>query len=307
MTSTQFTAHHRSVSVLGLGRMGTALTGALLDAGHPTTVWNRTPARTAAPVARGASPAATAGRAIEASSLVITCLLDYGNVRAVLEPHAAALAGRTLVNLTTGTPDDAAALAGWATAAGIRYLDGAMMAVPQTVATPSAFFVYSGSEPAFREHRPILDRLATSHYVGPDPSSAELWDMALLSAGYAALTGFLHGVALVGTTEVPPTSFLPLAAQWLHGMVDFMPELAREVEAGDYSAPTSPVDMNHAAVAGLIRASEQRGVDAGVHGPLLALLERRIAEGHPGDSFASIVEALTPDRRPAPGDGPGRP
>lgn len=32
------------VTVLGLGPMGAALASAFLAAGHPTTVWNRTPA-----------------------------------------------------------------------------------------------------------------------------------------------------------------------------------------------------------------------------------------------------------------------
>ncbi|MFC7545252.1 NAD(P)-dependent oxidoreductase [Plantactinospora sp. GCM10030261] len=292
-----------AVSVLGLGRMGTALATALLDAGHQTTVWNRTAAKGSALAARGAVPAGTVGDAVQSAPLIITCLLSYDNVRAVLEPNSDALAGRTLVNLTTGTPDDAAAVADWATAAGIDYLDGAMMAVPQTVGTPGAFFLYSGSESAFQTHRRTLDRLATSHYVGRDPAAAELWDMALLSTGYAALTGFLHGVALLRTLDVPPTRFLPLAVQWLDGMAHFMPELADEIEKSDYSTPVSPVDMNRAAVDNLIRISTERGVDARVHGPLLDLLERRIADGHPTDSFASIVEVLAsvvshPERRP---------
>ncbi|MER6985206.1 NAD(P)-binding domain-containing protein, partial [Streptomyces carpinensis] len=37
--------HPTPVSVLGLGPMGTALASAFLAAGHPLTVWNRTPGR----------------------------------------------------------------------------------------------------------------------------------------------------------------------------------------------------------------------------------------------------------------------
>ena len=33
------------VTVLGLGLMGTALATALIKAGHPTSVWNRTTAK----------------------------------------------------------------------------------------------------------------------------------------------------------------------------------------------------------------------------------------------------------------------
>lgn len=35
------------VTVLGLGPMGRALASAFLAAGHPVTVWNRTPGRAA--------------------------------------------------------------------------------------------------------------------------------------------------------------------------------------------------------------------------------------------------------------------
>ncbi|MFD4375859.1 NAD(P)-binding domain-containing protein, partial [Streptomyces sp. NPDC058527] len=54
------------VTVIGLGSMGSALAAAFLAAGHPTTVWNRTPER-AAPRpgggAPGAAPPAAAGAA----------------------------------------------------------------------------------------------------------------------------------------------------------------------------------------------------------------------------------------------------
>ncbi|GGM43756.1 3-hydroxyisobutyrate dehydrogenase [Micromonospora sonchi] len=282
----------RPVTVLGLGRMGSALAGALLDAGSRTVVWNRTADKAEALAARAAVPAGSAAEAIQASPLVIVCLLDYDNVRAVLEPNADVLADRTLVNLTTGTPEQASALADWAGTHGAHYLDGAMMAVPQTVGTPEAFFLYSGSSEAFDAHRPTLDHLAASHYLGSDPSVAELWDSALLGSGYAALTGFLHSVALLDTAGVAPTRFLPLATQWLNGMLAFMPDLAQEIEAGDYSKGVSPVDMNRAAVHNISQISTRHGVDADVHAPLLALLDRRIADGHPADSFASIVEVL---------------
>ena len=48
------TANVRSLGWLGTGRMGAALAGRLLEAGERVTVWNRTPAKTAPLVCRGA-------------------------------------------------------------------------------------------------------------------------------------------------------------------------------------------------------------------------------------------------------------
>ncbi|MFD0855163.1 NAD(P)-binding domain-containing protein, partial [Actinomadura adrarensis] len=39
------TSEKKSLTLLGLGDMGAALARAWLAAGHPLTVWNRTPAR----------------------------------------------------------------------------------------------------------------------------------------------------------------------------------------------------------------------------------------------------------------------
>ncbi|GIJ48162.1 3-hydroxyisobutyrate dehydrogenase [Virgisporangium aliadipatigenens] len=272
--------------------MGTALAGALLSAGYRTTVWNRTPGRSADLVARGAAEAESATAAVLASPLVLVTLLDYDGVAELLTRTAQALPGRTVVNLTTGTPDQARAMAARWEERGARYVDGAMMAVPQTVATPEAFFLYSGSREGFESHRHVLDRLAAGHYLGPDPAAAELWDTALLGSGYAALTGFLHGAALLDTVGVPAARFVPLVTQWLEGIAAFMTDLATEIDSGAYAESFSPVGMNRIAVANIVGVSRSQGVDAEVHAPLRALLDRRVADGHGDDSFASLFELL---------------
>ena len=118
------------VSVLGLGAMGSALAAALVKAGHATTVWNRSAGKADNLVAQGAQAAATAGDAVRASRLVIACLLDHASVHEVLDPLSDELAGRTLINVTTTSPEQSRELAAWAADAGVAYLDGGIMAVP---------------------------------------------------------------------------------------------------------------------------------------------------------------------------------
>lgn len=175
MTTRQLVDGDRpGVTVLGLGRMGGALASALLAAGYRTTVWNRTAGKADDLVGQGAVRADTVTDAVLASPVVIACVLDYDGVHEMLDASADALSGRALVNLTTGTPDEARAMAAWVAKHGAEYLDGAMMAVPQTVATPDGFFLYSGSKDVFDVHRQALDALASSHYLGADPAAAEL-------------------------------------------------------------------------------------------------------------------------------------
>ncbi|MEU5400699.1 NAD(P)-binding domain-containing protein [Streptomyces sp. NPDC005963] len=280
------------VTVIGLGRMGTPIAVAFLNAGYSVTVWNRTAERAEPLVARGAVVAATVADAVAASRLVIAPLLDHEAVRQALAPAVTALRGRTLVNLANTTPDQARELAAWAVGHGADHLDGAMMALPQTVATPSGFFLYSGSPDAFAAFRPELEVMAPAHYFGADPGAAEIHDLAVLGTGYAALAGFLHAAALLDSVGTGPDVFAPLAARWLHGMADFLPELAREAGSGAYAEGVSTVDLNRAAVSNLVDLSSTQGIAADVHAPLKALLDRRAADGHGQDSFSSLFELL---------------
>jgi 3-hydroxyisobutyrate dehydrogenase-like beta-hydroxyacid dehydrogenase len=273
--------------------MGRPIADAFLDAGYPTTVWNRTAEKADALIARGAVRAVTVAEAVTAGPLVITPLLDHEAVRQTLEPVGAALRGRALVNLANATPDQARELAAWAAGHGADYLDGAMMALPETVATPEGFFLYGGSRTAFTTYRHELEVMAPAHYFGPDPGAAEIHSLALLGTGYAALTGFLHAAALLDSTGgTTPEELAPLAARWLSAMTKFVPELAREAGSGRYGGGVSTVDLNRAAVDSLIHLSRAGGVATDVHEPLKALLDRRSADGHGQDSFSSVFELL---------------
>ncbi|MFG3258910.1 NAD(P)-dependent oxidoreductase [Streptomyces sp. NPDC048172] len=289
------------VTVLGLGRMGGRIASAFLTAGYRTTVWNRTAAKADALVAQGALRASTAAEAVAAGPLVIAPLLDHTAVRQALGPAAAALRGRTVVNLANSTPEHARELAGWAAGHGADYLDGAMMALPETVATPEGFFLYGGSQRAFTTYRRELEVMAPAHYFGTDPGSAEIHDLALLGTGYAALTGFLHAAALLGPVGTAPEAFAPLAARWLRGMAEFLPELAREAGEASYTDGVSTVDLNRAGVDSLLQLSRASGIATDVHEPLKALLDRRSADGHGQDSFSSVFELLRARGRLRPG------
>jgi 3-hydroxyisobutyrate dehydrogenase-like beta-hydroxyacid dehydrogenase len=102
-----------AVTVVSLGAMGTALAEAVLDAGHPTTVWNRSAAKADPLVPNGAVWADTPAEAIATSRLVIVCLLDYWSVHDVLGANVDALPGGVLVYTTNGTPGQAREMAAW--------------------------------------------------------------------------------------------------------------------------------------------------------------------------------------------------
>lgn len=102
------------VTVIGLGRMGQALAGAFLKAGHPTTVWNRTTSKADQLVAEGARLAPTVGDALKAGSLTIICVTDYQAMHELLGASDVELGGTMLINLTSGDSAQAREAAQWA-------------------------------------------------------------------------------------------------------------------------------------------------------------------------------------------------
>ena len=87
MTESLDPATRPRVAWLGLGRMGTAMAGRLLDAGFPLAVWNRTPAKADGLVARGATRIDRIEDAVE-SDVIFSMVLDDS----ALDDLAAALA-----------------------------------------------------------------------------------------------------------------------------------------------------------------------------------------------------------------------
>ncbi|MEU6076757.1 NAD(P)-dependent oxidoreductase [Micromonospora sp. NPDC047074] len=279
------------VSVLGLGAMGSALAAALVTAGHETTVWNRSAGRADALAAQGAHVAATAGDAVRASRLVIACLLDHASVHEVLDPLAGDLAGRTLVNVTTTSPEQSRELASWAAEAGVTYLDGGIMAVPDMVGQPGASILYSGSADAFQQHQPLLDRWGTSAYLGEEPGLASLYDLALLAGMYVMFAGFLHGAAMVAPAGVTAGRFATMATPWLTAMTGAFHEYAEVIDSGDYTG-AGQQSLEFSDLGDILDASAAQGVSTEVVDMVQRLLRRQIDAGHGKEGFARIIESI---------------
>ncbi|NUP18020.1 MAG: NAD(P)-dependent oxidoreductase [Streptomyces sp.] len=281
------------LSLLGTGAMGTALARAWLAAGHPVTVWNRTPARAEPLAADGATVAASAAEAVAANRLVIACLLDDASVGEALED--ADLTGCDLVDLTTGTPAQGRARAAWAEARGARFLDAGIMAVPPMIgaAESGAYVFYSGSPGLFEEHGGTLAVPAGTRYVGADPGFAALHDVALLSAMSGMFAGILHAFALIRREDIAPKDFAPLLVSWLGAMAPSALKAAEQVRSGDYGGDVvSSLAMQVAGNATLLATAEEQGVSPELLTPYMSLLERWLAEGHGDEDTTGAVQLL---------------
>ncbi|MEU4270695.1 NAD(P)-binding domain-containing protein [Streptomyces sp. NPDC026092] len=289
-------SNNPSVSVIGLGLMGQALAATLLRNGHPTTVWNRSADKADALVSEGAKLAGSAADAVAASEVVIVCVSTYEVTRGLIEPLATQLSGKTLINLTTGTPDDARSTAAWAAEHGIAYLDGAIMAIPPLVGTPQGQFFYGGKKEVFDANVALLKELGgASVHVSEDPGVALIFDLALLSVLYAAGQGWGHAHALVKTAGISAQEFQPHIDTWVRYVVSAAiasQDQARVIDEGDYATGISNVRTNQLALGHILQASRELGVDASWLEPVKNTADELVAEGFGDDSFARTFEKV---------------
>lgn len=278
----------RVTTFLGLGEMGAALASAALPHESGTIVWNRTPKPF-----EGATVAGTVEAAVAGSDVIVACLFDRTSVHDVLDPVADGLKGRTLINLTTTTPNEARELAAWAAGHGVTYLDGAVMAVPSMISGPDAAIFYSGDRSAFDAHRALLDRWGTGTFFGTDAGAAALRDMAMLTGMYTMFAGFLHGAAMVAADGGSATEFARMQAPFLAAMTNSLAGYASTVDSGDYAGPgQQSLAFTETALSALRRATVEQGVDDRVLKPVHELVLRQIGAGHGAHGTARMFESL---------------
>lgn len=285
-----------SLTLLGLGDMGTALARTWLAAGHRLTVWNRTAAKAEPLAARGAVVAATPAEAVAASRLVVVCLLDDSTVGSALD--GIDLTGKDLVNLTTGTPAEGRARAAWAEERGARFVDGGIMATPTMIGAPESggYVFYSGSRGLFDTHRAVLEVPAGARFVGEDPGHAALHDVALLSAMWGMFAGISQAYALIEGEDIAPKDLAPLLSEWLGAMGFFVGNAAERLTSRDFtSGVVSNLAMQVTGTGTMLRTAEEQGVSTELISPYVDLLRRRLAAdpaAHGGEDTTGAILLL---------------
>lgn len=277
-----------NVTVIGLGQMGQALAGALLRAGLWVTVWNRTEAKAADLRAGGAQWAPTPAEAVAASDVTLINVVDHTALDALVTAAGPAVVGRTIVSLTSDTPDAARRTAELVSAAGGRYLDGTIMTPTQTIGTPDGSILCAGPRELFDERLALLTVLGTPTWLSEDHGRAAAFDVALLNLFWTTVSGFLNALKVADANGIGATELLPQALGIVNILPPILTEVAERIRDDRHNDADSPIVSVAASLRHLIAASADAGVDAAALTTLQRTADAVVADGRGQDEISRL-------------------
>jgi PhzF family phenazine biosynthesis protein len=303
--------------VLGLGKMGSAMALRLRDHGHAVSIWNRSIGKAHAvsseDLAGHCTVHASPLEAVGASSAESAVLLSLASTQACLDVIGqihSSLRNRTVVNLTSGNPDEARQIATALSAPelGVKaYVDGAYCGPPKSVRAGTGVLFLSSSNKADVERlRPMLSLLGEAVFCGGLGSSRAI-DYAVVDMALVCYKSFISNVEMV---EREGGDFgrlyehvgkrlatVPAALEGLHA------RMKDRSDEGYVANQVVSLETLHGFWSSRLPYFDAHGIPADF-AVFMASLCERAAGGPAGAHWGADVARLQESMRPANGGGP---
>jgi 3-hydroxyisobutyrate dehydrogenase-like beta-hydroxyacid dehydrogenase len=281
----------RTIGMLGLGLLGSAIARRYLAAGHRVVGYDLSaPAREALAQA-GGQAAESARGAAEASDVLVLSLPDSKVVAVVIaEVEPALRVGQWVIDTTTGDPADAAALGQRLFARGVHFLDATVAGSSAQVVDRQVIVMAGGNEAVVRSARELLLSFAREvFYTGTWGSGARMKLVVNLVLGLNRAV-LAEGLALAQALELDPRIALTiLKASPAYSTV--MDTKGEKMLRGDF-APQARLSQHLKDVRLILSAAQQTGVPLPLSTVHQQLLERAAAAGYGEQDNSAILRAF---------------
>ncbi|MEE2908358.1 MAG: NAD(P)-binding domain-containing protein, partial [Planctomycetota bacterium] len=203
-----------SVSVIGLGDMGSGLARTLIEAGYRVSVWNRSRDKVDAIATLGGIACNNPKEAIQANTHVVVCVSDYSVWNRIIEDQDLHLEfkSKCIIQLTGGTFDEVQEHAAFIESNGGRIADGAIMCFPRQLGTADASLLMSGAPAVLDDCAGLFETLAPDWTnLGEDVRKPSILSRALVAGILTSFVGFMNGMAVCRASGISLDVYKELA------------------------------------------------------------------------------------------------
>jgi 3-hydroxyisobutyrate dehydrogenase-like beta-hydroxyacid dehydrogenase len=228
--------------------------------------------------------------AIKASPVILICIDNYASTHALLNNAAITplLAGRTIVQLSTGTPREALEAAEWMKQHGVSYLDGAILAGPNDIGTASGQILLCGDESAYSKAGRLVDCLGEDvRYLGSNFRAASALDLAWLCDSYGRFVAVTHAARLCESEDVGFDTFASLFDE-----DSLVRRYSNVIHSGDFKNCTATLQVWGEALARIQAQGRDAGIDTGFPDFTAKLFDKAIEAGYGEEHVMSLVKVL---------------
>jgi 3-hydroxyisobutyrate dehydrogenase-like beta-hydroxyacid dehydrogenase len=207
--------HKKTIKVgfIGLGHMGTAMAGKLIEAGHEVTVYNRTRNKAQGLIGRGAHLAARVADACHGEA-VITMLADDGAVEDVVFGEGGVLQsmGRGVIHVSMSTISVALSerLSAAHARAAQRFVAAPVFGRPDAAASGKLFIIAGGAPDVVDACMPLFDAMGQKTiHIGDVPQAANLVKLSGNFLIASVLEALGEAMALIGKAGIDRSNIGP--------------------------------------------------------------------------------------------------
>ncbi len=288
----------KTVTVLGLGAMGSRMAANLAKAGFDVAVWNRSP-EAAARLANEVplKIAATAKEAVSDADAVVSMVADDQASRSIwLDSDTGALPalppGSLVIEASTLTPATIQDLSAAVEGAGVSFLEAPVVGSRPQADAGALFVLAGGAEDVLDRARPVLETYAGGiRHVGPHGSAATMklainGLFGIQVAAYAEIVGLLEASDVSTDLAIEVLTGLPITSPGLQRILGLF-------AARDF-APNFPVPLVAKDFRYLEALASELGADLPVTATTRAVYDAGASEGQEQFDIAGIVDRYLP-------------
>lgn len=282
-----------TVGFLGLGVMGRAMAGRLLDAGHEVIVWNRSQGPVDELVARGAHRAEDAAEALRAA-ISFSMLANDAAVEAVFTDDViSAGKGNLHVMMASITPTLGKRNAERFEKAGVRYLAATVLGRPEVAQAGNLNVLAAGRDTDIDEAQPFFDIFGQRTWrLAEAPEVANAVKAAVNYNIIHAMQAIGESVAMTERLGVKPELFTDLLASTLFGGVVYKGYgdlIARQ----QYEPPGFHVALGRKDLGLAQEVAESVGIEPATLPALISVFDAALADPEMQNGDWSVIAEVT--------------
>jgi 3-hydroxyisobutyrate dehydrogenase len=284
------------VAFIGLGRMGHGMAGRYLDAGFAVAVWNRSEAKAADLIARGAHWATSPEDAAIDADAVVTMVADDAASRAVWlgQDGAAATmkAGTLAIECSTVSYHHALHLSRELHARGLIYIDCPVTGLPDAAASGKLTLLVGATATDLDKARPFLEPLSSTIRHFGEVGTGTVYKLINNLMGAIQIAGIAEGLAIAEQAGLD----MKLVLEAIASGVAASPQVVRHskrMAARHFDGATFTASLRHKDAAYAVALAESLLADAPVMGRAAVAAYERAKSVAPDDDEAKMIEIVS--------------